>query len=62
MNTLLKPILLSFIIILPVDALAGVCNEQSRWWPICRYDPASGPDVGTSEWMACRGRGGCNYN
>lgn len=53
--------LFSLIMLLPLGAKAEICNEQSKWWPYC-LDPASGPDVGSQEWIYCQARGGCNYN
>jgi len=61
MRHIFTPILLSLLLLAPLAGKAGICNESSKWWPICR-DPASGPDIGTAEWIACRERGGCQYN
>ena len=61
MKTIFMPVLLSFLLLAPLAAKAAVCNVYSEWWPLCRQDPAEGPDVGTSEWRACRERGGCYF-
>ena len=60
MNTLIKNLLFSFMLLLPVGVYAETCDEQNKWWPYC-LDPASGPDVGSAEWMHCQARGGCDY-
>ncbi len=60
MRHIFIPVILSFLLLAPLAGKAAPCNFYSKWWPICR-DPASGPDIGTAEWRACRERGGCHY-
>jgi len=60
MRHLFTPVLLSFLLLAPLTGNSDICNPLSKWWSVCR-DPASGPDIGTTEWSACRDRGGCHY-
>lgn len=62
MYKLIKTVLFSFVMLSPLGVKAELCNEQSKWWPICLGDSAEGPDVDSQEWINCRARGGCNYN
>lgn len=61
MNDMLKSLLLVGLISVSVGAMAEECNPSSKWWPYCN-DPASGPDIGSSEHGHCQDKGGCSDN
>jgi len=61
MNRFIKALFFSLITLHSVGVYAEVCNAQNRWWPYCN-DPATGPDVGTAEWIYCQAHGGCDYS
>lgn len=60
MNTFIKSMLFSSLIIISAGVNAETCNKQNKWWPWC-LDQAQGPDVGSAEWQYCQSWGKCQY-
>ncbi|MGE4802561.1 hypothetical protein AB8989_19545 [Yersinia hibernica] len=58
MKDMLKGLLLVGIMSVSAGAIAEECNPVNKWWPYCN-DPATVPDVGTSEYDRCQAKGGC---
>lgn len=58
MSNLLKTLLLSCVMLLPVSVYAGICHPAWVFYPSCS-DESDGPDIGSAEWYRCQARGGC---